>query len=321
MGKDVILVTGANGQIGGVLTKALREAFGTNYVIATDIRKPEFNNEPFEILDILNKERLFQLVERYKVTQVYHLAAILSAKGELNPQFAWRVNMEGLFNVLEVGRFEQIQKIFFPSSIAVFGQQTPRENTPQNTVLHPSSVYGISKAAGENWGQYYFQKFGVDIRSLRFPGIISHENPPGGGTTDYAVDIYYSAVKGEDYTCFLRADTRLPMMYLPDAVRGTLELMEAPADKINIRTAYNLGAMSFTPAEIYKAILIHEPGFKINYEPDFRQLIADSWSASVDDSAAKQDWGWQPKFDLQKMTKDMLYHLRKKQTTPEENLF
>lgn len=321
MGKDVILVTGANGQIGGVLTRALRKVFGPQHVIATDIRKPEFENAPFEILDILNKERLVQLVQQYKVTQIYHLAAILSAKGELNPQFAWRVNMEGLFNVLEVGRMEQIQKVFFPSSIAVFGNQTPREHTPQNTVLHPSSVYGISKAAGENWGQYYFQKFGVDIRSLRFPGIISHENPPGGGTTDYAVDIYHAAVKEEDFTCFLRPDTRLPMMYLPDAVRGTLELMDAPAKQIKIRTSYNLGAMSFTPKEIYESIKIHKPKFKISYTPDFRQQIADSWSASVDDSQAAEDWNWQAEYNLPKMTEDMLYHLQKKQTTPEKNLF
>ncbi len=319
MGKDVILVTGANGQIGGVLTKALREAFGEQRVIATDIRKPEFPNAPFEILDILNKERLIQLIQKYKVTQIYHLAAILSAKGELNPQFAWRVNMEGLFNVLEASRLDQIQKVFFPSSIAVFGAQTPRINTPQDTVLHPSTVYGISKAAGENWSQYYFQKFGVDIRSLRFPGIISHENPPGGGTTDYAVDIYYAAIKGETFTCFLRDDTQLPMMYLPDAVRGTLELMDAPADQIKIRTAYNLGAMSFSPSEIYQSICLHEPDFKINYAPDFRQQIADSWSASVDDSQARADWAWKPKYNLPAMTEDMLYHLRKKQNTPEQN--
>lgn len=312
MRKDFILVTGANGQIGSVLTQALRDQYGENQVLATDIRRPINEGGPFEILDILNRERLVQLIQKYKVTQIYHLAAILSAKGELNPQFAWKVNMNGLFNILEAARTEKMDKVFFPSSIAVFGEQTPRSNTPQNTVLHPSTVYGISKEAGENWSQYYFNKYGLDIRSLRYPGIISHENPPGGGTTDYAVDIYHYAVEHKPFECFLQADTRLPMMYLPDAIRATLELMNCPTDKISVRTSYNLAAMSFTPNEIYQSILPWNPDFEISYKPDFRQAIADSWSASIDDSIARKDWNWAPEYSLKSMTKDMILNLRRK---------
>ena len=312
MRKDVILVTGANGQIGSVMTKALRKLYGTAQVLSTDIRESHSEDGPFEFLDILDRARLFELVKKYKVTQIYHLAAILSATGELKPHFAWKINMDGLFNVLEVSRELKIAKIFSPSSIAVFGDQTPRQNTPQNTILHPSSVYGISKAAGENWFQYYFKKYNLDIRSLRYPGIISFQSDPGGGTTDYAVEIFHHAVTGMDYKCFLRADTRLPMIYMDDAIRATQDLMDAPAENITVRTAYNLASMSFTPKEIYMAIKTYIPDFKISYEPDFRQAIADSWTESIDDSVARKDWGWQPKFDIQQMTADMIFNLKKK---------
>lgn len=312
MRKEVILVTGANGQIGSVLTRTLRKKYGDHKVLATDIRPVEYDTGPFEILNILDKQKLYDLIRKYRVTQIYHLAAILSASGELNPQKAWQINMDGLFNILEAGKEFNIQKIFFPSSIAVFGDQTPRQNTPQDTILHPSSVYGISKAAGENWSQYYFKKFNLDIRSIRFPGIISHQSDPGGGTTDYAVDIFHYAVKGNDYTCFLREDTRLPMMYMDDCIRSAIDLMEAPKENISIRTSYNVGAMSFTPKEIACEIQKIIPYFKVSYEPDFRQAIADSWSESVDDSMARKDWNWSPQFDIQSMTVDMIENLKKK---------
>ena len=314
MRKDVILVTGANGQIGSVLTKTLRDIHGNNQVLATDIKEPTMINGPFEYLDILDKARLFDIIKKYRITQIYHLAAILSATGEKKPKFAWQINMDGLFNILEAAKELQVSKIFCPSSIAVFGHQTPRQNTPQHTTLHPSSVYGISKAAGENWCQYYFNKYNLDIRSIRYPGIISHESDPGGGTTDYAVDIFHYAIKGIDYKCFLRADTRLPMIYMQDAIRATMELMEAPSKQISIRTSYNLASMSFTPEEVYNAIKSIIPAFQISYQPDFRQAIADSWTESIDDSVARKDWGWQPKFDLNQMTSDMIINLKKKET-------
>lgn len=312
MRKDVILITGANGQIGSELSTALRELYGAKQVIATDIREPKDQNTPFEFLDILNIERLFELVKKYQVTQIYHLAAILSATGEKKPKFAWQINMDGLFNVLEVAKELNIVKVFAPSSIAVFGDQTPREHTPQDTVLHPSSVYGISKAAGENWCQYYFKKYGIDIRSIRYPGIISYQSAPGGGTTDYAVDIFHSAVKGEHYTCFLKADTRLPMIYMPDAIRATLELMEAPKENITVRTSYNLASMSFTPKEIGEEIQKIIPDFTFSYQPDFRQEIADSWTESIDDRIARKDWNWQAHYDLPATTNDMIINLKKK---------
>jgi nucleoside-diphosphate-sugar epimerase len=312
MRKEMILVTGANGQIGSVLTSTLRSVYGNEMVLATDIRESKTLDGPFETLDILDRNRLFDLVKKYEVTQIYHLAAILSATGELKPTFAWQINMDGLFNVLEAARELKISKVFYPSSIAVFGKQTPRQNTPQYTILHPSSVYGISKAAGENWCQYYFEKYNIDIRSLRFPGIISHQSDPGGGTTDYAVEVYHYAVKGEDYKCFLRSDTRLPMIYMDDAIRATMELMAAPAENISIRTSYNLASMSFTPAEISEAIKQIIPDFKISYEPDFRQAIADSWTESIDDSYAQKDWGWKPAYNMEEMTNDMIINLKKK---------
>ncbi|MFT5167238.1 MAG: threonine 3-dehydrogenase [Saprospiraceae bacterium] len=313
MKKDVILVTGANGQIGSVLTEKLRSIYGHGMVLATDIREFGEMNGPFEILDILDKARLYALINKYKVTQIYHLAAILSATGELKPTLAWQINMDGLFNVLEAARELNISKVFYPSSIAVFGKQTPRQNTPQYTILHPSSVYGISKAAGENWCQYYFEKYKIDIRSIRYPGIISYQSDPGGGTTDYAVEVFHYAIKGLTYKCFLKADTRLPMIYMDDAIRATMELMDAPAENISVRTSYNLASMSFTPEEISNAIKQIIPDFQISYEPDFRQAIAESWAESVDDAYAQKDWAWKPAFNLEDMTKDMVINLKKKE--------
>lgn len=311
MKKTKILVTGASGQIGEVLTTTLRQQYGEGKVIASDIRLPDHTDPLFETLDILDRRSLEALVKKYQVTQIYHLAAILSAKGEKQPMLAWNVNMNGLFNVLKVATDHKL-KVFFPSSIAVFGSKTPKEQTPQFTVQEPESVYGISKVAGESWCQYFHQHYGLDVRSVRYPGIISYQSLPGGGTTDYAVDIYHYAVKRQPYECFLKPDSKLPMMYMPDAVRATLEIMEAPADAIKVRTSYNLGSMSFTPTEITAEIRKHHPEFQVNYQPDYRAEIAASWPSSIDDSAARKDWGWQPEYNLEEMTKDMLFHLGKK---------
>jgi len=312
MGKEKLLIIGANGQIGTVLTAALREQYGKNRVIATDIRPSATQDGPFEILNILDKDRLLEVVKKYKVNQIYHLAAILSAKGEENPARTWDINMKSLFNVLEVAKSSKIHKVFFPSSIAVFGEATPQTDTPQATVLDPTTVYGISKAAGEHWCQYYHLKYGIDVRSLRFPGVIGHQTLPGGGTTDYAVDIFHKAVKGENYECFLRKNTRLPMIYMDDTIRATIELMEVPAKKIKTRTSYNLAAMSFTPYEITKEIRKHFPKFKVTYKPDSRQAIADSWTETIDDSEARKDWGWKEQYNLADMTSEMIFHLKKK---------
>lgn len=312
MRKEKILVIGANGQIGTVLTTALREQYGNNNVIASDIRESKFDNSPFELLNILEGERLSEIVKTNRITQIYHLAAILSASGEKNPRRTWDINMNGLFNVLDVAKEEAIDKVFFPSSIAVFGKTTPKYNTPQHTILDATTIYGISKDAGESWCQYYFLKYGLDIRSIRYPGVISYQSMPGGGTTDYAVDIFHKAVQGMNYECFLKKDTMLPMIYMPDTIRATCELMEAPSENIKVRTSYNLAAMSFTPQEIAKEIKQYIPKFDISYQPDFRQAIADSWTATIDDSQARNDWGWKEGFDLTKMTKDMIIQLGKK---------
>ncbi|HQW03172.1 MAG TPA: NAD-dependent epimerase/dehydratase family protein, partial [Saprospiraceae bacterium] len=310
--KEMILVTGATGQIGTVLTEALRAEYGPDNVLATDIRKPEHPAGLFETLDILNTQLLKQLVEQYKVTTIYHLAAILSASGEANPQRTWNINMNGLLSILELARESGLQKVFYPSTIAVFGKTTPRINTPQHTVMTPSTVYGISKAAGELWCEYYHQRFGLDVRSVRYPGIISYQSMPGGGTTDYAVDIFHQAILHGKYTCFLEADTRLPMMYMDDSIRATLELMRAPSEQIKIRTSYNLAAMSFTPAELAASIKKHMPDFTIDYAPDHRQAIAASWTESIDDRDARADWGWKHEYDLDAMTLEMLTQLKKK---------
>lgn len=310
---ESILVVGALGQIGSDLVPALQEMYGEANVIASDIVEPRnLNNYQFEgryeHLNILDKERLHTLIRKYRVRQVYLLAAILSAKGESNPHFAWRVNMESLFNVLEAAA-EHGMKVFWPSSIAVFGKESPKLATPQHTVTDPVTVYGISKFAGERWVEYYFEKQGVDVRSLRYPGLISYKALPGGGTTDYAVDIFYKALEQGAYTSFLAADTYLPMMYMPDAIRATLELMHAEAASIRIRSSYNVSGMNFSPAELGEAIRAHLPGFELAYQPDFRQAIADSWPRRVDDTYAQEDWGWKPAHDLGSMTRDMLKNL------------
>jgi len=311
-GTENILVIGACGQIGRELTAALRLRYGRDAVLATDIQAKDqvaLENSPYVQLDVLDKDKLSELIESQGTTQIYHLAAMLSASGERNPQAAWKLNMDSLMNVLDLSLKYGVKKVFWPSSIAVFGPDSPKQNCPQQGVTEPTTIYGISKAAGEYWCKYYFEKFGLDVRSLRYPGLISYTGAPGGGTTDYAVDIFHSAVKGEVYNCFLKEDTALPMMYMRDAIRATLELMSAPVDALSVRTAYNLGALSFTPAEIYKEIAKEVPGFEINYAPDFRQQIADSWPQSVDDRAAQKDWGWKPAYDLEKMVADMLGHI------------
>lgn len=309
MQAETVLVIGANGQIGTVLAQALRGVYGENNVIASDLRPPAENHGLFEILDVLDGARLLDIVQRYKVSQIYHLAAILSAKGEQDPKRAWEINMSSLFNVLEIAKDYKL-RVFFPSSIAVYGAHTPREHTPQFTIREPSTVYGISKVAGENWCNYYYMRYCLDVRSIRYPGIIGYQSLPGGGTTDYAVDIYHKAVLGQPFECFLSADTMLPMLYMDDAIRATLELMFTNPDKIQVRTSYNLAGMSFSPAEIAASIQKHIPGFSISYKPDFRQAIADSWPQSIDDSKAREEWGWKPNFDLEGMTEDMLMHLR-----------
>lgn len=306
---ETILVIGACGQIGSELTLALRERY---QVIASDLKDPSYdilNSGPFERLDVLNKSGIHDVVKKHNVKQIYHLAAILSATGEKNPEMAWRINMKGLLNVLNVSVEEQIHKLFWPSTIAVFGPTTPRTNTPQYTIMEPNTIYGISKQAGERWCEYYVQKKNLDVRSVRYPGLISYKTPGGGGTTDYAIDIYFEAKKHQHYTCFLNANTRLPMMYMPDAIRGTMELMETEKSKIQVRSSYNLSAMSFTPDDVYQSILKHIPNFKIDYAPDFRQQIAANWPESIDDAYARNDWGWKHRFDLDAMTADMLSHV------------
>lgn len=311
--KDKILVIGASGQIGVELTMALRKIYGNQHVIASDLREQNPLLEgtgPYVSLDVMNKEMLHVQVIRQNITQIYLLAAILSATGEKNPSLAWHLNMQGLLNVLDIAREEKINKVFWPSSIAVFGPTSPRVNCPQQTIIEPTTVYGISKYAGEFWGHYYWQRYGVDIRSLRYPGLISYKSEPGGGTTDYAVEIYHEALGNKTYRCFLKDDTYLPMMYMPDAIRATIELMEAPAEKISVRTSYNLSAMSFSPNEMKDSIQQHIPEFTLRCEPDYRQAIADSWPQSIDDSVARRDWGWKEEYDLAKMTADMLENLR-----------
>lgn len=315
MAKEKIMVIGACGQIGVELTLALREIFGKNYVIACDLREESIwlkGSGPYVQMNVLEKEKLQAFIKQQKITQVYLLAAVLSATGEKNPMLAWNLNMQGLLNILEIAREEKLQKVYWPSSIAVFGPTSPKKNCPQQTIIEPMTVYGISKLAGECWCNYYFERFGVDVRSLRYPGLISYKSHPGGGTTDYAVDIFYEALRQQQYTCFLSPNTYLPMMYMPDAIRATIELMEAPAKKVKTHTSYNLAGISFSPREIAKEIKKHIPSFKINYAPDYRQHIADGWPQSIDDKQAKKDWGWKNKYDLEKMTIDMLQNLSRK---------
>jgi nucleoside-diphosphate-sugar epimerase len=310
MENDTVLVTGACGQIGSELVLALRKIYKN--VIASDLKEPTAELKEtgeFMRLDVLYKNGLADCVKRFNIKQIYHLAAILSATGEKNPEMAWRINMKGLRNILDVSTENGVKKLFFPSTIAVFGPTTPRVNTPQYTVMEPNTIYGISKQAGERWCDWYFQKKGLDVRSIRYPGLISYKTRAGGGTTDYAVDIYFEAVENKKYQCFLKGDTVLPMMYMPDAIRGTIMLMEAEASKITVRSGYNFSGMSFAPADVANEIKKLMPEFAITYQPDFRQPIADSWPQSIDDSVARHDWNWKPEYDLPKMTKDMLEHI------------
>ncbi|WP_397444980.1 NAD-dependent epimerase/dehydratase family protein [Polaribacter sp. R77954] len=312
--KTCILVLGASGQIGTELTQKLRFLYGNTQVIASDIRKGNtqmMTSGPFEIIDATDKASILKVVQQYNVTQVYLLAAMLSATAENHPQKAWNLNMNSLLAVLDLAKEKHIQQIYWPSSIAVFGPTTPKQNTPQKTVMEPTTVYGISKVSGEFWCNYYHKKYGVDVRSLRYPGIISWKTKPGGGTTDYAVDIYFKAMEEKKYQCFLSENTRLPMMYMDDAVNATIALMQADADTIKIRNGYNLSAMDFTPKEIAQEIQKHIPEFEITYQPDFRQKIADSWPSSIDDSQARKDWNWQHQFDLESMTKIIIQQIKK----------
>lgn len=314
MTKDKILVIGASGQIGVELTLALRKIYGNNNVIASDLREENpllHGTGPYVSLDVMNKEMLHVQIIRQNITQVYLLAAILSATGEKNPGLAWNLNMQGLLNMLDIAREEKLKKVYWPSSIAVFGPTSPKQNCPQQTIIEPVTVYGISKYAGEFWCNYFHKRFGVDVRSIRYPGLISYKSAPGGGTTDYAVEIFHDALEEGKYECFLKEDTYLPMMYMPDAIRATIELMEAPAEKISVRTSYNVSALSFSPKEISSAIQKHIPSFTIDYKPDYRQAIADSWPASIDDTVARNDWGWKQEYDLEKMVSDMLENLKK----------
>lgn len=311
---ETILVIGASGQLGYELTQALRQQYGPDHVVAADVRTPRqldlVQDGPFELLDVLDRDGIARVMQHYRFTQIYHLAAILSAVGEAKPHMAWDLNINGLLNILEAAREYKVARVYWPSSIAVFGPSTPRDHTPQTTVMDPNTVYGFSKLAGERWCDYYFHKWGVDVRSLRYPGLIGYKTLPGGGTTDYAVDIYHKAVAGEEFSCFLKPGSTLPMLYMPDAIRGTLELMHADAARISVRSSYNMAGMSFAPEEIAAAIQQHRPDFRITYAPDpVRQAIAESWPSSIDDSVARQDWGWQPEYDLSRMTADMLAHL------------
>ncbi|QNF32099.1 NAD-dependent epimerase/dehydratase family protein [Adhaeribacter swui] len=313
--KDKILVTGACGQLGSELTLELRKIYGEAQVIAADIAVPKqkelAESGPFEILDVLDRHHLADLAYKHEFTQIYHLAAVLSATGEKRPKFTWKVNMKGLENILDLTLEKGIQRVYWPSSIAVFGPGTPRQHTPQHTIMDPNTVYGISKLTGERFCEYYATRYNLDIRSLRYPGLIGYKALPGGGTTDYAVDIYHKALEDAPFECYLAENTYLPMMYMPDALKATLEVMHAPTENIKVRSSYNLTAMSFSPAEIAASIQKHIPDFKITYKPDYRQQIAASWPESIDDSAAQQDWNWRPSYDLARMTQDMLENLKK----------
>lgn len=310
-----ILVIGCAGQIGSELTLKLRSMYGNENVIASDIKCPPkdvMESGPFETLDVLNVHNLYGVVAKYKITQIYHLAAILSGNAEKRPLPSWDINMESLLNVLELCREMKIKKLFWPSSIAVFGPSTPRANTPQHTVMDPNTVYGISKLAGERWIEYYYDKYGVDTRSVRYPGLISYKTEAGGGTTDYAVEIYYEAIKNKKYECFLSENTALPMMFMEDAINATIQLMEADSDKLSLRNSYNIAGISFDPKTIAAEIRKHIPEFEITYKPDFRQAIADSWPMSIDDSVARADWGLNFDYDMAKMTEVMLEEIGKK---------
>tara|TARA_B100001093_G_scaffold249414_1_gene238835 strand:- start:485 stop:1450 length:966 start_codon:yes stop_codon:yes gene_type:complete len=310
--RDIVLVIGANGQLGSVLIKELQTIHGNSNVIASDIYSDPNFQGIFQLLDATDMASIHTIIKKYSVTKIYHLAAILSAKGEQYPLKTWELNTKMMLNVFEAARNSTVNKLFFPSSIAVYGNKAPLQNSPQSAFLNPATVYGISKATGENWAQYYFEKYDLDIRSIRYPGIVGYQSMPGGGTTDYAVDIYHSAINKQTYNCFLKADTKLPMIFMDDAVRATIELMQTPKDNIKTRTSYNLGSMSLNPSEIYESIKKKYPSFEIKYKPDFRQGIADNWPTRIDDKEARNDWGWEPKFDLKSMTSVMLEKLEEK---------
>ena len=312
MKKTRILLIGAGGQLGSELAQGLWKIYGIENVITSDIKEAQgiLIEGPYEKFDVMQRDKLFEILHRQKITQIYHLAALLSATGEKDPRWAWKLNMESLLFVLEAAQELKLDKVYWPSSIAAFGPDTPKQDTPQQTIMDPSTVYGMTKLAGELWCSYYFRRYGVDVRSLRYPGLIGWKTPPGGGTTDYAVDIFFKAVAEKKYTCFLAPDTYLPMMYMDDAVKATIDLMEAPAEKIRVRTSYNVSAMSFCPAQLASTIKKYIPEFSIQYQPDFRQSIADSWPKSIDDSAARKDWGWQHQFGLEEMAQDILKNLQ-----------
>ena len=309
-----ILIIGASGQIGNELTMSLRDRYGNQNVIASDLREASalvMESGPFEILDAMDGKATEKAVKKYNITDVYLMAAMLSATAEKFPAKGWDLNMSSLFNVLNLAKDKKIERIFWPSSIAVFGPTTPKTNTPQHTIMEPTTVYGISKQTGERWCEYYHKRYGVDVRSIRYPGLISYKTPPGGGTTDYAIEIFHEALKEKKYTCFLSAQTALPMMFMDDAIDATVNIMLAPSQKIKIRNAYNLAALSFTPQELAVSIQKHISDFTIAYQPDFRQAIADSWPASIDDSQARKDWGWEHRIDLDTLTKIMIENLSK----------
>lgn len=312
---DKILVIGSSGQIGSELVMELRSRFGNENVIASDIKTPPedvLNSGVYEKLDVMDDKRLREIIQAHNIKQIYHLAAMLSGSAEKNPQKAWDLNMVGLLNILNLAKEKVINKVFWPSSIAVFGPTTPKKNTPQLTIMEPTTVYGISKLAGERWCEYYFAKHGIDVRSIRYPGLISYKTEAGGGTTDYAVEIFYHALKEKKYECFLKDDAALPMMFMPDAIRATIDLMETDSSNVKIRSSYNLSAISFNPEEIAGAIRKHIPEFTITYKPDFRQKIAESWPQSIDDAEARADWGWKHEYDLDAMTDIMLKEIKKK---------
>ncbi|MBL7953441.1 MAG: NAD-dependent epimerase/dehydratase family protein [Flavobacteriales bacterium] len=313
MHQKKILVIGSSGQIGTELVEGLRSRFGQENVVASDIKEPQIKGSgPFAMVDAMDRRGIERVIDKHGINEVYLLAALLSATAEKDPAFAWKLNMESLFIILELAREGRLQRVYWPSSIAVFGPTTPKDSTPQHTIAEPSTVYGISKQAGEQWCAYYHRRYGVDVRSIRYPGLIGWKSAPGGGTTDYAVHIFHEAMKHGKYTSFLGKDTTLPMMYMPDAIRATIELMEAPAESVKERTSYNLAGFSFNPAEIAAEVKRHVPGFEMAYAPDHRQAIADSWPRSIDDSAARADWGWKPQFDLRAMVDDMMLNLKQK---------
>lgn len=319
---DRILVIGAAGQIGSELVLELRKQYGYENVFASDIKpasKDIMESGPFQILDVMDDKQLIHFIIRHRITQIYHLAAVLSGNAEKLPIPAWHINMNSLMNVLEISRIvEDVKKVFWPSSIAVFGPTTPRQNTPQLTTMEPITVYGISKLAGERWCDYYHNKYGLDVRSIRYPGLISYKTEAGGGTTDYSVEIYYEAIRTGNYECFLSENTALPMLFMPDAIQGTIDLMEADHSKLSLHSSYNLGGFSVTPKKIYEEIKKHIPDFSVSYKPDFRQAIADSWPQSIDDSVARKDWGYKSRYGLEKMTEIMLEEIRKKVETDKQ---